>query len=351
MFTYSRIIKKAIGRLHTAYGRFRRTLAAILIVLVASALIWLVLVLPQYLLDSRGVSLTPKERLDIEAGIRSTLVQILGGAVIVLGLYFTARGFHLTREGQITDRYAKAIEHLGNSNADVRIGGLYSLARIARDSHVDAQMITEVLTSFVREHTRTGHRKPSDAKVEADVQAALSVLATRPNAGRERKRLDFYHSGLNDADLRSGDFRKAMFDYSRLDGAIFAGARLDGADLSFCTAKGAAFTTSTARGAHFVNAKYINGWFLSVDLTDSDFYGCDLTASDFGRRYAEDGDPPLPPAVLTNARFTKAKLRGTNLRGVDLRTVRGLTPEQLKEAITDDNTIMPSRWMTDADDV
>jgi hypothetical protein len=343
-------MKKVSGKSRAAYRRFRIIFTAILMALAASALVWLVLMLPRYLLDSRGVSLTLKDRLDIEAGIRSTLVQILGGAVVVLGLYFTARGFHLTREGHITDRYAKAIEHLGSSNADVRIGGIYSLARLARDSQVDGQMIIEVLTSFVREHTRTGHRKPSDAKVEADVQAAISVLATRPDVDREHNRLDFYHSGLNDADFRNGDFRKAMFDYSRLDGASFSGARLDGADLSFCTARGAAFTRSTARGAHFVNAKYVNGWFLAADLTDCDFYGCDLSGSDFGRRYAEEGNPPLPPAALTNARFTKAKLRGTNLRGIDLRTVRGLTPEQLKEAITDDNTLMPIRWMTDADD-
>lgn len=343
-------MKKGIGRWRAAFVRFRSFLAVILIAVVASALIWLVLVLPQRLLDSRHLNLTLKDQLDVEAGIRSTLVQLLGGAVVVFGLYFTARGFHLTREGHITDRYAKAIEHLGSSNADVRIGGIYSLARIARDSHVDAQMIIEVLTAFVREHTRTGHRKPSDAKIEADVQTAISVLATRPNIHREQQPLDFYHSGLNDANFRHGDFRKAMFYYSRLDGALFAGAKLDDAALSFCTAQSAAFTSSTARGAHFVNAKYINGWFLAADLTDCDFYGCDLTGSDFGRRYAEEGDHPLPPAVLTNARFTKAKLKGTNLRGVDLRTVRGLTPEQLKEAITDDNTLMPSRWMTDADD-
>lgn len=96
-----------------------------------------------------------------------------------------------------------------------------------------------------------------------------------------------------------------------------------------------------------MNAKYVNGWFVGADLSDADFYGCDLSGSDFGRRYAEDGDPPLRPPVLTNARFTSAKLTGTNLRGVYLRTVRGLTPEQLAEAITDDNTVMPEHWGSD----
>ena len=92
------------------------------------------------------------------------------------------------------------------------------------------------------------------------------------------------------------------------------------------------------------------GWFLAADLSDADFYGCDLTGSDFGRRYAELGDPPLPPALLTRARFTNAKLTGTILRGVDLSTVRGLTPEQLQEAVTDDNTLPPLQWRVREDD-
>ena len=141
-----------------------------------------------------------------------------------------------------------------------------------------------------------------------------------------------------------------MFDYGRLDGASFSGARLNGADLSFCRAQGAAFTNSSARDAHFVNAEYKRGWFLAADLTDSDFYGCDLRGSDFGRRYAEEGDPPLPPAILTRARFTNAKLAGTILRGVDLSTVRGLTPEQLAEAVTDKNTLLPLRWRIPGED-
>jgi uncharacterized protein YjbI with pentapeptide repeats len=86
------------------------------------------------------------------------------------------------------------------------------------------------------------------------------------------------------------------------------------------------------------------GWFLAADLTDADFYGCDLSGSDFGRRYYEEGVPPLPPAILTNARLTRAKLTNTNLRGVDLTSVRGLTEEQLTEAITDESTVPPQVW-------
>jgi hypothetical protein len=93
------------------------------------------------------MQLAPKDRLDAESAIRSSLIQYLGGGILLAGLYFTARSIRLTWEGHITDRYAKAIEQLGTSNADVRIGGIYALERLARDSRVDHVTVVEVLTS------------------------------------------------------------------------------------------------------------------------------------------------------------------------------------------------------------
>jgi MYXO-CTERM domain-containing protein len=43
----------------------------------------------------------------------------------------------LTEQDQITDRYTKAIEQLGSDKLDVRIGGIYALERVARDSPGD----------------------------------------------------------------------------------------------------------------------------------------------------------------------------------------------------------------------
>ena len=52
----------------------------------------------------------------------------------------------------MTDRYTKAIEQLGSDKLDVRIGGIYALERIARDSARDHPAVMEVLTTFIREH-------------------------------------------------------------------------------------------------------------------------------------------------------------------------------------------------------
>jgi hypothetical protein len=55
----------------------------------------------------------------------------------------------------VTERYTRAIEQLGSDKIDIRLGGIYSLERIATDSTRDHPTIMEVLTAFIREHTAT----------------------------------------------------------------------------------------------------------------------------------------------------------------------------------------------------
>ena len=86
----------------------------------------------------------------------------LGAGLLAAGaLVFTARNyilsqrtFELTEQGQVTDRYTKAITQLGDEKLDVRIGGIYALERVARDSERDHPTVMEVLAAFIREHSR-----------------------------------------------------------------------------------------------------------------------------------------------------------------------------------------------------
>ena len=76
---------------------------------------------------------------------RGRLLTLGAGLLAAGALVFTARNFTLSREGQVTDRYTKAIEQLGSDKLDVRIGGIYALERVARDSAKDHPTIMEVL--------------------------------------------------------------------------------------------------------------------------------------------------------------------------------------------------------------
>jgi hypothetical protein len=91
---------------------------------------------------------------------RGRLLTLGAGLFAAGALIFTASNYRLARrtlevteQGQVTDRYTRAIEQLGSTAVDVRIGGIYALERIARDSKVDHPVVMEVLTAFIREHS------------------------------------------------------------------------------------------------------------------------------------------------------------------------------------------------------
>jgi hypothetical protein len=55
---------------------------------------------------------------------------------------------------RITENFSKAIEQLGSDKIEVRLGGIYSLERISKESLDDYWMAMENLTAFVRERSR-----------------------------------------------------------------------------------------------------------------------------------------------------------------------------------------------------
>lgn len=76
--------------------------------LVVVALLALAVEVPPHLLDTRG--LDTEKRLKAENDLRTTLVQALGGTVLLMGVYFTwrrlsaaERSNEIASEGQITE--------------------------------------------------------------------------------------------------------------------------------------------------------------------------------------------------------------------------------------------------------
>ena len=94
------------------------------------------------------------------------------------------------RETQFADRYSRALEQVGSANLDVRVGGIYALEGIARDSHLYHTTVIEVLTAFIREHSHA----PADGVKPTqwllpDVKAALAVVRRR-NAEHDIRAID-----------------------------------------------------------------------------------------------------------------------------------------------------------------
>jgi hypothetical protein len=177
-------------------------------------------------------------RLQAASGFRTALIAGLAGLAAVGSLVMASRTYRLTQQGQLTDRYSKAIEQLGSDKLDVRLGGIYALERIAKDSAADGATIAEVLTAFIRGRAPwppTQQEQPGeDTPIKeipylryraADVQATLTVLGRQPSMTSSQP------PNLSDTDLRRADLSNADLQATRLLGTRLQGANIRAAKL------------------------------------------------------------------------------------------------------------------------
>ena len=197
----------------------------------------------------------PRDRAEEIGRARTALLAALAGGIALFGAYYTSRTFELNRQGQITERFTRAIDQLGHTEVDVKLGGIYALERIARESRDDHGPIVEILTAYVREHAARPalDADPRDDRVAVttDVQAALSVL------GRRRSE----HDTGQPLDLRATDLTNARMANMRLEGASLADARLHGADLSYAQLQKATLIGADLRLASGLDLAELRGTF------------------------------------------------------------------------------------------
>ncbi len=327
-----RRIAALVGRT-AAWVRARPPLGLVLaIALSVLAVVFLAWKLPQWQLASRRMYLTAKEYLELQNSYRATIVQAFGGLILLVGIYFTLRRVAATerqvevaREGQITERFTRAIEQLGKKDQlEVRLGGIYALERIARDSERDHWPIMEVLTAYVRENAPRRIKPKEEEKpgpLATDIQAILTVIGRRrvEFERAEEQRLDLSGTNLSGADLRGAN----------LSGVSLFRADLSGATLWRADLSAALLLLADLSGAYLYEAHLSGALLMSADLS-----GANLTEANLSRAR-------LPEADLTGADLSGADLSGADLSGADLSEAEGLTREQIESAITDKKTILP----------
>ena len=296
---------------------------------------------------SRG--LTYRNRFNRENEARKTVAQILGGFFVLMGLYSSLESLNLSREGQITDRFTKAIEQLGavdgksNPKLEVRLGGIYALERISRDSERDYSVVMEILTTYVREYSpvmkqdgqKGNQHQPSNLQhPSVDVQAILTVL------GRREIKLPPTFFDLSSTNLAGVNLSQTNgLIGANLSGSNLSGGNLEGADLGSSN-----LSNSNLSGAHLRRARLMGANISGANLRAADFKGADCYAADF--RSATVGDADFTSTNLTGASFgewtdlTGAKLTGANLGQADLRGAM-ITQTQINSARGDRWTQLP----------
>ncbi|MFG2738651.1 pentapeptide repeat-containing protein [Streptomyces chartreusis] len=315
----------------------------------------------------RSKDLQPADGVVI-TGLRTMLVALGVGAVAAITLYYTHRNHvlslrqyeqvqeqfehtrardqeqsELTREGQVTERYVEAIKLLASENLTERLGGIYALERIMRDSEKDHATVVEVLAAFVRQRAVAGDEEGSDeqdAKPDEDVQAALTVLGRRPIHGDGTSYINLRHTDLRGADLsdakldqvdlRNARLQRAHFARSFLRDAVFQGAALRKADFSFTHLNGASFYQAGMEETALWQADARNAVFSYANMERARLRDARLQGAAFLH------------TQLASAEFHNADLAGAMLKDVDLSRSEGLQLEQLSAAVLAEIKDLPS---------
>ncbi|MGY0490228.1 pentapeptide repeat-containing protein [Streptomyces sp. WG-D5] len=331
----------------------RRAAVGLAVVAGLAALATVFVVLPGVIVDHDlgGASVAAKERLKAVNDVRTTLLQVVGGLVVLFGAYATWRqlrvsqdGLRATQEGYVTDRFSRAVDQLGSDKLDVRIGGLHALWRIAEQSGRDREAIISIQAAYLRTHLPwppTAAEAPAaDAPINdiapletrtADAQVALTALGVLCQH-REQSWVNLSLTDLRRADCDGLWFPEVNFDHACMEAAGLYRANLTQTSLVSVNLRHADLTTAVLRRARCVLADLRAAKLVQTDLRDAEFTETDLREAN------------LRKADARGAVFHRADLRTADLRGTDLSTA-DLAGARLTGALASDRT----RWPADFD--
>jgi len=225
------------------------------------------------------------------------IVTILGGLVVVWGLYLNYRRTktlevqtnnqadqikafvkqnEITEKGKVDERFKNAIEHLGSEKDAIVLGGIYALHRIAQEDKTYRQTVFDILCSYIREKTST-LKDWSDYSVDERVtikptiviQTIIDVLFKYKNIQ------EFNYMGLTadlhgikciNADLCEAHLECAKLESAHLQGAILTSAFMECANLYEAHLEGSDLSEAHLEGANLISANIVGASLVQTNL-------------------------------------------------------------------------------------
>ncbi|WP_242432868.1 pentapeptide repeat-containing protein [Streptomyces sp. Root1310] len=299
--------------------------------------------------DLAGARVAAQDRLKAVNDVRTTLLQAVGGMVVLFGAYATWRqlrvsqdGLRATQEGYVTDRFSTAVDQLGSDKLATRIGGLHALWRIAEHSARDREAVISIQAAYLRTHLPWPPAGPgapaTDVPINdvvplevraADAQVALTGLGVLLLQPREQSWVNLSVTDLRRADCDGLWLHEVNLDRSCMEAAGLYHANLTQASLVAVNLRHADLKTAILRRARCVLADLRGARLVQTDLRDADFTEADLREANM--RKADAG----------GAVFRRADLRLADLRGSDLSTA-DLHQARLTGALASEHTRWPA---------
>ena len=318
--------------------------------------------IPQWLTQSYAFA-TAKEKADAVDANRKTLAQVLGGIAILATFTWT-----VWKDGQTLDQgklqlanqqFVEGAKLLKESDVGASAAGVHALSQVAIARPEFEPLVTDTLVSFIKsgQPQKAQNHDPfpdgAPATIPANVQAAIAVLASRPQ--NDGSQIDLYGAYLVRAKFsvaarsRPAAFRSANFRAAILHGAEFrdldlSNAKFDGSFMADWMAYDPRWTEATPQDSNysdslkhlftvnFENANLTNAGFDNAMMGGANLKRANLKEASFWRTDLSRADltkavnlPVFDGVILTDAIFTGtdlagiafkgAKLHGTNFKG------------------------------------
>jgi len=261
-------------------------------------------------------------------------------------------------QGQITDRFSKAVELLSSENVTTRVGGIYALKRIAEDSASrDHEPAMNTIASFIQsaspyqqtiEHNNDIANRIANgidtidwkAIRAPDVFAALETLSRRTEKQVKYECQADYAVEIGECNLSYFDLTKIKVTKVSIEGCNLKGSILDGAEFNGVFADGVNFSSGRIHGflsnrsqfngadlnnielfdSYIENSCFDHSAFRGSHLNGATFNTCEMQCSDFSFTTIEESEfknSQMSATAFSGSDITKLTLTSTNLQDSD----------------------------------
>ncbi|MEO1210518.1 MAG: pentapeptide repeat-containing protein [Cyanobacteria bacterium J06638_20] len=286
--------------------------------------------------DSPNSVTDPKEKEELANANRDMalrVLQTLGGLGFIATAFLAWKNFQLTEDQQVSNRFGQAVKMLAEEELEVRLGGIYLLERIAKDSREDHPVVMEVLTAFIREKTTapptqaasftlvslllnnmpisTPELEPVEpASCPQDIQSALTVIGRRETKYDVRL-LDLNNANLQEANLYSANLQRALLYSANLQEALLDRANLQETWLHRANLQEAWLHRANLQKAGLYRVNLQKAILDSANLQEAGLHRANLQRANL---YSAN----LQEALLDSANLQEASLYSANLQGAIL---------------------------------
>lgn len=268
---------------------------------------------------------------------------ITAGIIAAWRAWVADKQTNINDRGQITERFTRAVEQLGDDSAYMRMGAIQALRLIGNDNESHISAVLHLLASFVREKSpakkmgEAGYSIPHQEGVtprnEEDVHASFiaKIFDSMPGA----RRVDYISGDIQESIVAIGKIGRKYecalmkmgtmhTDLSQSDMAYLR--RILDCNFSCCI-----FMQSDIRYASFILCDFKMAFFNFAELYSVVFINCDCSTASFDNAH-------LNYATFHHTNIDMASLKSAFCNGTDFSTAKNLTTEMLKDIIYDAET-------------